>query len=129
MRWLFALAKGDLPTPAPSFALQTAAQITEQSRVGKLACQRGGEGCSVAARQRTSAGRSPKGAPRTCATGSRVQPRFLFYPYRSEATTCIKTSTRYGAKWLTLYEKYDIINSAKWLTLYEKYDIINSPKI
>ena len=47
MRWLFALAKGDLPTPAPSFALQTAAQITEQSRVGKLVCQRGGEGCSV----------------------------------------------------------------------------------
>ena len=31
---------------------------------------------------------------------------------RSEATpTCIKTSTRLGAKWLTLDEKYGIINS------------------
>ena len=32
---------------------------------------------------------------------------------RSEATpTCIKTSTRLGAKWLTLDEKYGIINSS-----------------
>ena len=68
----------DLPTPAPQRAKRAAAQITEQSRVDKLACQRGGEGCSVAARRRTSAGRSPKGAPRTCATRSRVQTRFLF---------------------------------------------------
>ena len=31
---------------------------------------------------------------------------------RSEATpTCIKTSTRLGAKWLTVDEKYGIINS------------------
>ena len=63
----------DLPTPAPQRAKRAAAQITEQSRVDKLACQRGGEGCYVAARRRTSAGRSPKGAPRTCATRSRVQ--------------------------------------------------------
>ncbi|MBR2340331.1 MAG: hypothetical protein IKA74_05810 [Clostridia bacterium] len=41
------MAKGDLPTIAPQHAKRAAAQITEQSRVGKLVCQRGGEGCSV----------------------------------------------------------------------------------
>ena len=33
-------------TPTPPSAKRTAAQITKQSRVGKLAFQRGGEGCS-----------------------------------------------------------------------------------
>ena len=73
LSFCFLAEKERFSPPAPKLARRATAQITEQSRVGKLACQRGGEGCSVAARQRTSVRRSPKGAPRSCATWSRVQ--------------------------------------------------------
>ena len=107
----------DFPTPAPQRAERAAAQITEQSRVDKLACQRGGEGCSVAARRRTSVGRSPRAHRALAPHGVEFKSvtyvaAFFFNRRKSEAPpTCIKTSTRLGAKWLTLYEKYDIINS------------------
>ena len=62
-------------TPTPQFAKRTAAQITKQSRVGKLAFQRGGEGCSRERCAKRNVARSAT-ACAVCSRRSRVQTRF-----------------------------------------------------
>jgi len=52
--------KRDLPRLASQLSKRATAQITEQSRVDKLAYQRGGEGCSASVAHRRNKARSAK---------------------------------------------------------------------
>ena len=71
---LFFLAEGEICRSCATACKASGAQITEQSRVGKLACQRGGEGCSRGGSSKTSGVRKHQECASALAPqGSRVQ--------------------------------------------------------